>query len=1235
VLRHAIHSKAAGLAVAALPCFVLLLAPGALAQEAQTPQSPVPSPAQNSAQAPAQTAPESTAQNSPPSETPTAYAAGVVHTVDGSPVPGASVRLVNTDTGKAFVSWTDESGKFQFSRLPAGHYTVEASQLGFLPASLDVQLGSGPSPPPLQLVLRVATLAELAAPPGSSRPGGRRLAPGAGAQPGNGAPSASNGPSGTSGNGNGGPGGRGGRTGGRGQPLPPGLLNAMRSGMGGFQQTDLTGEAANGQGEEAVSVPGAGVAEANLAMAAGSAGSSDSFLLQGTVGQGLSAGGFGRAGGFAGLEGQGQGGFGVPAQGPGTGNPFGGAGGTGGAGGFGLGGLFGGGGGGFGGGGGRGGGGPNGAQVGRLLRQNVNRVRFTLFDRYTNSAFDAKPFSINGTPLKQIGAYDERLGGTVGGPLKIPHLYNGSDKTYFFVNYQHEIAKNPVNTFSSVPTLAERNGCFTADSSVNMPFTTTPYTTQGTCPSGDVQVPINPAAAGLLAFIPMPNQTLEPGQTGQNYLLQSTTPLQSDLLNTHVLHTINSKWNVNGGYNLSSARIHTLSNFADIGGHQSTLNQGVTLGLSHTWSPRLVENMTLSWSRSRIQLLSNNSFGTDIAANLGITGVSTEPIDFGIPIITFQQFSGISDPIPSLVRNQTLRLGDSITWTHLKHNMTFGGELRRIDLNTQSNPNPRGGFVFTGIATGNDLADFLVGLPFNTTEQFGNPNLYLRSWGLAAYAQDDFRVSKTFTVQYGLRYEAVTPPIEINNNLVNLDITNLAGVLEVAHGPGGLTAPGLPRALIHGNYNNLEPRFGFAWQPKFIKKKTVVRGGYSIFYNESIYNTLARELAFQAPVDTVQALTTTATAPLTLQNGFPGGETTTPGFLPNTEAVDPNYKNGYAQMWSLGTETSITQNWVLDLTYTGTKGTNLDILRAPNRAPLGTPSDEIQANRIDQNATGFTFDQSGANSIYNALQVRLVHRFTHGILLQGIYTYGKSLDDSSSIGAGAATVEQQDGNLHAEYGLSTFDIRHQFRAVSMYELPFGQRDRWANHGWKEHVFGDWRLQNIFTWQTGTPFTVLLGGVASDNGTGTNFSLRPNITGNPNLGICGGSPSNFFNTGMFTLPTDSHGNLTYGDEPRGAVEGPCSFNWNMSLAKTFRFGPDRRHQLNISWQVSNLTNTPNYSGIGTTLPCFGTPGTGSGTGNASGIVCGAGTGAGPGFSLFGHVTGAGNMRTMALQARFNF
>ena len=137
----------------------------------------------------------------------------------------------------------------------------------------------------------------------------------------------------------------------------------------------------------------------------------------------------------------------------------------------------------------------------------VNRVRFTVFDRYTNSAFDAKPFSITGAHSPKIGAYDERVGGTVGGPLKIPHIYNGSDKTYFFVNYQHEIAKNPVNTFSTVPTRGRARRSFLRRLHDLSAVHDDPVSVAGT---GCQQIPtsefaINPAVQGLLGFIPLPN----------------------------------------------------------------------------------------------------------------------------------------------------------------------------------------------------------------------------------------------------------------------------------------------------------------------------------------------------------------------------------------------------------------------------------------------------------------------------------------------------------------------------------------------------------------------------------------------------------------------------------------------------------------------------------------------------------------------------------------------------------
>ncbi|MGH9734079.1 MAG: hypothetical protein ACRD8A_05775, partial [Candidatus Acidiferrales bacterium] len=293
------------------------------------------------------------------------------------------------------------------------------------------------------------------------------------------------------------------------------------------------------------------------------------------------------------------------------------------------------------------------------------------------------------------------------------------------------------------------------------------------------------------------------------------------------------------------------------------------------------------------------------------------------------------------------------------------------------------------------------------------------------------------------------------------------------------------------------------------------------------------------------------------------------------------------------------------LTYTDTKGTDLDLLRAPNRAPLGTNPFSTQANLTIPYASAFDYDQSGADSLYNALQVRLIHHFTHGIMGVVMYTFAKSLDNASSIGGGSPIVVQQDGNYGAERGLSSFDMRHQVRVMSMWELPFGERHNLASHGWQSKVFGDWRLMNMVSWHTGTPFTAYLGGGAANNsGTGANFSERAEQIADPNAGICGGSALNFFNTGAFLVPAAG----TYGNERRGAIEGPCSVSWNASLAKSFRFGPrERQRSITARWEVQNLTNSPSFTGISTTL----------------------------GSPLFGQINAAGSMRSMDFMLRFNF
>ncbi len=1163
----------------------------------------------------------------------------MVRSTGGQIIPGAPVRFTNSDTDKVWVSWTDENGKFVFPALPPGDYHVEASQVGFVPAPAEVHL-PGPSDHKIELVLRIATIQELAAaaaqaaaPARAPAAAGNKPAPGAAPAPSNantppgngqnpstpGGTTASNAApaNGTPANGN-----ASGRRG-RGQALPAGDLNALSQGLaqtgtGGFQQTDLTTEGGgqNQQNEQSAS----GTSIATLAAAnAGSMGnaasvSSDSFLMQGTVGQSFSQGGPGGFN-FGGPPGPGgPGGMGGPGGGgPGGGGPGGGPGGGGqgggsrGAQGFGGGG----GGGGFGGfGGGRGGPSGPGAQS-RRIRQAINRVRFSFFDQLQDSAWDARPYALTGVPSPKIGHYDDKLGANIGGPLKIPHIYNGSDRTFFFVNYTHETNHSPVDAFSSVPTAAERAGDFSGiGAQLFDPYSNIagPRTSFGSIiPTAD----INPAAAGLLQYLPLPNL---PG-TVQNYQLQTTVPVLTDSVNAHVLHTINSKFNLNVGYNFNSVRQRAISSFLDFGSHSSTRNQNVTLGLVQNWNPRWVNSTSVNFSRSRIDLLSDHSYGADIAAELGITGVSTSPIDFGIPLIDFTNFSSLSDPVPTLTRNQTFRYIDNATYTRSKHTLKFGGEARRIQNNMRSDPDPRGLFTFTGLmtsqltatgepvpGTGNDLADFLLGLPEATTTRFGDSSHYLRSWEFIGYGQDDWRVNKRFTLEFGARYQFVTPPVDVYNTLANilLDFNTNQAVVVTPGEADPFTGGTMPRSLVRSDYNNWAPRVGFAWDPK-LKIRTIVRGGYSIFYNDSAYNSLVTYLENQPPFASAITRVTSTDSVLSLENGFPPANTA--NSLTNTAAVDPNYKDGYAQIWNFTTETSFRHNWVLDLTYTGTKGTDLDLLRAPNRAPPGSPLDTDEDRRF-ANAGGFTYDQSVANSIYNALQVRVMHRFTSGLMLQAVYTYSKSIDDASSIGGVGAVVVQDDNDFAAERGLSSFDMRHQFRGYSVYELPFGERKRFAKRGWEARAFGNLRLGNLVTFNTGTPYTAqVLGNQADSTGTGANFSERADQLGNPSLGFCGGSATLAFNTAAFVLPPTGQ----YGDAARNTIEGPCSFSWNPSLARDFRFGSDNSRRVTVRWEVQNLTNHPNFTGISTVVNS----------------------------TTYGRVTTAGTMRTMDINVRVAF
>ena len=579
---------------------------------------------------------------------------------------------------------------------------------------------------------------------------------------------------------------------------------------------------------------------------------------------------------------------------------------------------------------------------------------------------------------------------------------------------------------------------------------------------------------------------------------------------------IGKKDSLSGMYFLNSTRSQTVSSFPAFTSDTSVRGQNFNLTETHTFTPQILNTLLVNFNRQRTSLLNPFANKQNVAGALGITGVSEDPLNWGVPAINFTNFGGLTLAIPSLTRNQTSRVVDTLLVNRDKHNLRFGGELRRVGVNTLTDPDARGTFTFTGYTTSNftgtgqpvpgtgfDLADFLLGLPYSTSVRYGTSANYLRSWYYAGFAQDDWRVTSKFTANFGLRYEYFQPFTEKYGHLTDLEVApgfSSAGVITALN-PGSL-----PPSLLWGEKNHLTPRLGLAYRP-WTKHPLVLRGGYSMFYDESIYQRLVPNLESEPPFAQTSTLIASPVQALTLQNGFPAVGT---NVLTNTYAVDPHYHTPYAQTWNFFVQDEIFRNVILDVGYTGTVGRHLDLLLGPN--PAG-------AQRT-ANALEYIFETAGASSNFNALQVSIRRQFRRGLSIWGRYTYSKGLDDASSIGGAGNVVAQNYLNPVADYSLSSFDRRHQLLLNYNYELPFGDRKRFLNKGGLfSRALANWRISGITTLESGIPATAdLRGNLSSSGGTGAYNSVRANATGLPvNLPSSERTPLDFFNTAAFTLP----------------------------------------------------------------------------------------------------------------------
>ncbi len=802
---------------------------------------------------------------------------------------------------------------------------------------------------------------------------------------------------------------------------------------------------------------------------------------------------------------------------------------------------------------------------------------------------------MNGQPNTKAPYSQNRFGFNLGGPLSSPKLWK-SDNTFFFVNYTGNVLNNGVNLTSTVPTLAQRAGDFSATNAIIYdPSTGLPFV-------GNRITNISSIAQGLLKYIPAPNQ---PG-TVNNYRLIAAVPNKSHDLGIRIQQTLSRRDQVGVGVNWQTRDATNLQTF---GFQDTTSGSGINGNLNwrHNFGGGKFNNITANLNRNTNQLTPYFANGDNVAAALGIQGTSSNPLNFGPPNLSFTNFGGLTDGSASHSAVTSTGLTDAFNLRKGKHNWSMGAGFTRSFNNSVNDSNGRGTFNFTGLltsqldgngqpvtGTGHDFADFLLGLPQSNSIRYGSSAIYFRSSSYNAFVQDDWRARTNLTFNLGLRYEYFTPWTEKFGRMANLDIApNFSAVSVVTAGGTGPYSGAFPNSLINPDRNNFAPRTGLAWRLPG-KRRAVIRAGYGWYYNPGVYNQFSTRLAQQPPFAQSTNVSTTTLNPLTLSSGLtvtPNGKT-----ILNTFAVDRDYRSMYAQSWNFNLQSDLPGAWVGELGYIGTKGTRLDVQGVPNQSAPGSPLTAQQRQQI-ANATAFTYDTPVGNSIYHALQVRVNRRFRRGVQSDFRYTFSKSIDNSSTLGGAGNSVAQNFYNLSAERGLSTFNRAHVLTANGVIASPVGNNGFLANKGWIEKSLKDWTLSGGITIQSGLPLTArVLGNRADTAGTSIIGSSRAQATGLPV-----DSGTGFFNLAAFTVPLAGQ----YGNAGRNTIWGPGMFTANLSLQRTITM--TERLRLQIRVDANNFTNHVNISGVGTVVNSL----------------------------TYGAATGAGGMRTLSATVRLNF
>ena len=786
-----------------------------------------------------------------------------------------------------------------------------------------------------------------------------------------------------------------------------------------------------------------------------------------------------------------------------------------------------------------------------VLKSGSNDVSGTAYGFFRSGAFDARNFFAprdEPAPDYRRGQY----GVSLGGPIV-------KDRLFFFGDYEGTRLTEGITQVTNVPTAAERSGEFagTALPVPRNPLTGTPF-------PGD-RIPAffqNPIGRAIAALYPLPNRDVPLA----NFVSSPNQTDEVDQFDVRIDRPLSGTFDLTARYSFSDRRLHepfsgpAFSLVPGFGADLARRAQNLVVGGVSVLTPSLLNEARFGFTRVSAGVRPENA-GVSLNREVGLPELSANPRDWGLSFITVTGYSPLGHEYnnPQASTTNAFQLTDTVTWSRGAHLLRGGFDLRAVGQEAFRDVQARGQLAFSSQPsyTGNALADLLLGLPiFTVGARLDNPQR-LRTENVGLFVQDNWRVGSHLTLSAGLRYELTSPPVDVENRA---NVYDPATGLLVQVG-----TQGMPRAGFETDRNNVAPRAGLVWSPGSTGD-TVVRGSYGLYYNQGALAP-SEGLYFSDPYFHLDFFfPVPGLVDLTLFDPFPAAfpvPSPQSGFTFQRDLQTP-----MLHQWSVGAQRQLGSSRTIEIAYVGSKGSHLITGRDLNQ-PL-QPSAAPLNLRPNPAFNDIIVLESDGRSRYDSLQLRFEQRARRGLSGVASYTLGHARDDASGFfpSAGDPNFPQDSYDREAEWGRSSYDVRHRLTAGFVWEVPAP-----AGEGVLPAIAGGWQLSGILTLQSGRPFTVALLPELDNSNTGRSSlgfgaNDRPNLVGDP--AIDSPSPERWFDTSAFAIPPFG----SFGSAGRNIVEGPGFANVNLAGIKSLPLGSGVRVQARI--EVFNLFNRANFN-----------------------------------------------------------